>query len=433
MRELLRRVGDLRPPGPFRRTFWKSPLRGMWLTSFLGLVLLIGLTTLFVTGLVSYAAYKPRLGGQFNDPTPGAGILGFYIFEWPTDPPWLYQLNQGIHVVLGLALVPVVLAKLWSVIPKFFAWPPVESPAQALERASLFLLVGGAFFEFITGIINIQYWYAFPVGFYTAHFYGAWVFVGALFVHVVVRFGRMVKALRGQRWRDLLGGGPAGTRPEPPDEQGLAPVEPAPATLSRRGLLGVVGGSSLLLVVMSIGQSIGGPLRQVALLAPRGGWTEGPGPNDFVINKTAAARGIRAEDVGPAWRLELRGPGSTDPIVLDRGQLLAMALHTERIPLACVEGWSTVQTWTGVRLKDLAALAGVERPSSVHVESLQRTGAFRSANLGGNQVMDERSLLALRVNGADLSLDHGFPARIIVPNNPGVHNTKWVARLTFRA
>ena len=33
---------------------------------------------------------------------------------------------------------------------------------------------------------------------------------------------------------------------------------------------------------------------------------------------------------------------------------------------------------------------------------------------------------------ADLSLDHGFPARIIVPALPGVHNTKWVASIDFR-
>ena len=39
--------------------------------------------------------------------------------------------------------------------------------------------------------------------------------------------------------------------------------------------------------------------------------------------------------------------------------------------------------------------------------------------------------LALRVNGADLSLDHGYPARIIVPAAPGVHCTKWVGTLTF--
>lgn len=30
-----------------------------------------------------------------------------------------------------------------------------------------------------------------------------------------------------------------------------------------------------------------------------------------------------------------------------------------------------------------------------------------------------------------MSRDHGYPARIIVPANPGVHNTKWVTRLTF--
>jgi DMSO/TMAO reductase YedYZ molybdopterin-dependent catalytic subunit len=40
-------------------------------------------------------------------------------------------------------------------------------------------------------------------------------------------------------------------------------------------------------------------------------------------------------------------------------------------------------------------------------------------------------MLALRVNGADLSLDHGFPARVIVPSAPGTHNTKWIARIRF--
>jgi DMSO/TMAO reductase YedYZ molybdopterin-dependent catalytic subunit len=47
--------------------------------------------------------------------------------------------------------------------------------------------------------------------------------------------------------------------------------------------------------------------------------------------------------------------------------------------------------------------------------------------------MNPDSLLALRVNGADLSLDHGFPARVIVPAAPGVHNTKWVASMRFES
>jgi DMSO/TMAO reductase YedYZ molybdopterin-dependent catalytic subunit len=47
-------------------------------------------------------------------------------------------------------------------------------------------------------------------------------------------------------------------------------------------------------------------------------------------------------------------------------------------------------------------------------------------------VIHPDSLLALRVNDADLSPDHGYPARIIVPGLPGVHNTKWVASIDFR-
>lgn len=52
-----------------------------------------------------------------------------------------------------------------------------------------------------------------------------------------------------------------------------------------------------------------------------------------------------------------------------------------------------------------------------------RGGAFAESSLRRNQVLDPASLLALRVTGVDLSLDHGFPARVIVPANPGVHNT----------
>ena len=102
----LLRPGEL--PGPFRRSFWRSPIRGPWLTSILGLILLAGLSVVFVTGLLSYAAYNPDLN-RINDQTHGKGLLGFYLFSWPTHPFWLYRLNQGVHVTLGLVLIPVLL------------------------------------------------------------------------------------------------------------------------------------------------------------------------------------------------------------------------------------------------------------------------------------------------------------------------------------
>jgi DMSO/TMAO reductase YedYZ molybdopterin-dependent catalytic subunit len=148
------------------------------------------------------------------------------------------------------------------------------------------------------------------------------------------------------------------------------------------------------------------------------------------VNRTAAAAGVRAVDTGPAWRLTLRATGRS--VAVDRAGLLAMAQHTVTLPIACVEGWSTVQTWTGVRLRDLAALVGTDGLTAAHVLSLEKAGLFRQATLQANQVLDPDSLLALRVNGVDLSLDHGYPARVIVPALPGVHCTKWVAEIEFR-
>lgn len=424
---MLPRLDAASLPGPFRPGFFRSPLRGPWLTAVLGLVLLVGITMLFLTGLFSYAAYDPRLPG--NDKTPHKGALGFYLFTWPTHPVWLYRLNQGVHVTLGLVLIPVLLAKLWSVIPKLFESPPVRSPAHLLERLSLLLLVGGALFEFVTGLLDVQYWYAFPGSFYTLHFYGAWVFVAALTAHVSLRFGRMLAGLRSRSFREVLATDTAHTVADPPDADHLVSPNPAPATMSRRGALGLVGAGSLAILAATVGESIGGPLRSTALLAPRG-QDPGTGPNGFQVNKTAAERHITDDMVGVGWRLQLRG-GST-PIAFTRAELLQMPQHTSHLPIACVEGWSTDnQRWTGIRLRDLAALAGVPNPAYVYVESLQRTGAFGTAALARNQILDTDSLLALRVNGVDLSMDHGFPARVIVPASPGVHNTKWVSRMTF--
>ncbi len=154
------------------------------------------------------------------------------------------------------------------------------------------------------------------------------------------------------------------------------------------------------------------------------------GRGDFPVNKTAAV-GISRESVGETWRLALRG-GPAE-VTLDRAALTGMPQTTARLPIACVEGWSTEQTWSGVRLAELACIAGVPALRSARVISLQRGGAFGRATLQANQIRDPEALLALRVNGTDLPLDHGYPARIIVPALPGVHNTKWVAAIEFEA
>jgi DMSO/TMAO reductase YedYZ molybdopterin-dependent catalytic subunit len=391
----------------------------------LGLALLIGLPIVALTGLLSNDAYQPGLGGNALGRNVN-GPLDLYLFGWPNRPTWLYAVTQGAHVTLGLALFPVVLGKLWSVIPRLFEWPPVRSPAHALERLSLALLVGSALFEFVTGILNIQYWYAFPFDFTQAHYYGAWVFIGALVAHIPLKLPTMRRSLR-LRKAVLDGAGPLASPGADELARPLTSPNPAPMTLSRRGLLTGVGGASLILLLQGVGQSVGGPLRSLAFLLPRG--RTRPGPLGFPVNKTWLSSGLHRIAVGDAWRLTVRGERT---VMLSRKQLLAMPQHTHELPIACVEGWSTTQSWTGVRVQDLASLTGSSGALTLTTISLE-SGTYGKATLGHEQVADPRTLLALRVNGLDLPLDHGYPARIISPAIPGVHCTKWVSELKFES
>ncbi|MYS46792.1 molybdopterin-dependent oxidoreductase, partial [Streptomyces sp. SID5998] len=129
---------------------------------------------------------------------------------------------------------------------------------------------------------------------------------------------------------------------------------------------------------------------------------------------------------GASYRLTVDGPR---PYTLTLDDLRALPQHEVELPIACVEGWSKSARWTGVRVADLLERAGAPRPARVRVVSLQPRGAYRVSELGRAHAHDPLTLLALRLNGEELSPDHGYPVRLIAPNRPGVLQTKWVGRL----
>jgi DMSO/TMAO reductase YedYZ molybdopterin-dependent catalytic subunit len=367
------------PPGWPRR--FPSRLHDEAVAARLGLWLGVGFLVCFATGLVSHAVQHPA-----------------WWFTWPTRPVNLYRLTQGAHVLTGLACIPLLLAKLWVVYPSFWAWPPARSVLHGLERAALLPLVAGSLFQLFTGLANIAYWYPFAFFFPRAHYWTAWVTIGALLVHVAAKWARI--------------------------RSGLAAPEPVaePGELSRRGFLASVGVAIGLVVATTVGSTVR-PLRSLALLAPR---RPDIGPQGLPVNKSAVAARVVDRALDPAYRLHVDGP---DALSMSYADLGALPQHTAALPIACVEGWSADATWTGVRVRDLLARAGVPRDAQVRVESLQPRGVYRTSLLLPHQWRDPLCLLALRLDDATLHVDHGFPCRLIAPNRPGVMNTKWVGRL----
>jgi DMSO/TMAO reductase YedYZ molybdopterin-dependent catalytic subunit len=310
-----------------------------------------------------------------------------------------------------LATVPLLGAKLWSVYPRLFTWPPLPGrPGAALRRLGIAALVAAGLFQVITGTLNLARWYTpMPFFFTAAHYWVAWLAIGAILAHVGVELPIIRSALR----------------PAVPDVD----ARPAGASgLDRRGLLAAVGAAAGVITVATVGQTVA-PVAPVSLLAPRRPAT---GPQRLPVNKTAAGAGVRDAALDPRYALELAGPAGRR--ALSAAELAALDQHTVVLPIACVEGWSATGTWTGVRLRDLAALVGADpETAAAEVESLQATGRYRSSTVAAAHLRDPRTLIALRLGGEPLAIDHGYPARLIAPNRPGVLQTKWVARITLRA
>jgi DMSO/TMAO reductase YedYZ molybdopterin-dependent catalytic subunit len=306
--------------------------------------------------------------------------------------------TQGVHVTTGIAAVPLLLAKLFTVYPKLFSWPPARDLRHALERASLLLLVGGSVFQLATGVMNIFHWYAFGFFFTTVHYWSAWTVIGAMVVHIGCQLS---VARRGLAKSSLV------LDREPPG-QGL----------SRRGFLTATGVASGAVVVATAGQSL--PLlSEISVLAPR---KPDDGPQGLPVNKTASAANIDAS----AWSLTLVGRTTK---VLTMADLEALPQHTVHLPITCVEGWSAGAQWTGVRLRDVLDLVGSDGHRPVRVESLEQNGRYRSSIVTSSHNRSDLTLLALRLNGSVLHPDHGYPLRLIAPNRPGVMQTKWVDKV----
>lgn len=378
--------------GPFRAGAFPSPLHSPRRAARVGVWLGAAFAVCFLTGLISHLIQHP----------PG-------WFWWPAAPSWLYRVTQGLHVAVGLGAIPLLLVKLWTVYPKLFEWPPAGTTGRVISRLSILVLVGTGAMELLTGLINIAEWYPFGFFFTVAHYWTGWIAIGAVAVHVGAKAPQIRRGLARHRPAPALP-----VRTDDDDPEGRPPV------VGRRAFVLAAGLGAGAVTLATVGQTLS-PLARISLLSPR---VPGVGPQDLPVRQTARAAGVT--EVGPDYLLLVEGP---TPLRLALADLGRLPQHTVRLPITCVEGWSAQATWTGVRLADLLTAAGLTPGTPVVVESLQHGGLYRTSTVAGPHVRSPLTLLATRLNGQVLDHDHGYPARLIAPNRPGVLQTKWVHRV----
>lgn len=373
---------------------FRSRLRGPEVTARVGLWLGICFAIAFLTGLVSHYAQD----------TPG-------WLAFPTRPVSLYRVTQGIHVITGTAAIPLLLIKLWSVFPKLFERLDIKNVrrlgVQLLERGSITVLVVAAIFQLSTGLANSAQWYPWAFSFRTTHYAVAWVAIGALLVHIAVKLPLIRTALTG---------------PIDDDEE----LTRQSSGMSRRTFVRTAWLAAGVAVLATAGSTV--PLlRKVSIFAVR----TGDGPQGVPINKSAEAALVVDLASDPSYTLTV--VNGDQSVSLSRADLEAMEQTTCTLPIACVEGWSANGEWTGVRVRDLAAMVDAPDDADIQFDSLQPSGNYIVTGLPSQFVQDPLTLLALNLNGEPLTVDHGYPCRLIAPDRPGVLQQKWVAKLTVLA
>lgn len=137
------------------------------------------------------------------------------------------------------------------------------------------------------------------------------------------------------------------------------------------------------------------------------------------------------------WTLSLTGLASGNDVVLRIADLSNLAQHEQVTRLCCVEGWSAIAGWSGIRFADLlrayppasgAKWAAIE--SSVNLDGRGNPDPYY-VSIDLPTARHPQTLLATHLNGTPLGADHGAPLRLLAPMKLGLKNIKAITKIAY--
>jgi len=127
------------------------------------------------------------------------------------------------------------------------------------------------------------------------------------------------------------------------------------------------------------------------------------------------------------YRLKVDGDVS-NPLELTLEDLHTMPSVQRTLRIQCVEGWRAWVPWEGVLLSHLLSLAGASLEKIAHITVESVTGY--NTTISSDEIANSDSMMALKAGGVPLTVEHGYPARLVAPTKLGLDWVKYVRRIT---
>lgn len=140
--------------------------------------------------------------------------------------------------------------------------------------------------------------------------------------------------------------------------------------------------------------------------------------------------GIRDSIDADKWQLNVIRAGG-DTLVLKMDDIKKLPKTEIIFDFKCIEGWSQVTHWGGVKFSDFMNAYGLTKESAMKYLGLSTPDEEYYVGIDMPSVMHPQTLLCYEMNGAPLPMDQGYPLRLIIPVKYGIKSLKRIGTMYF--
>ncbi|MEP6584674.1 MAG: molybdopterin-dependent oxidoreductase [Ginsengibacter sp.] len=140
--------------------------------------------------------------------------------------------------------------------------------------------------------------------------------------------------------------------------------------------------------------------------------------------------GMGADFDAATWKLQVvKSPGDTLLVTLD--DIKALPKTDLVFDFKCIEGWSQVTHWAGVKFSDFAAKYNLTAQTQLKYAGLITPDKKYYVGIDMPSIMHPQTLLCYEMNGQPLPLNQGYPLRLIIPVKYGIKHLKRIGTISF--